>query len=298
VTDRAVLPAAQAADGDPARDDQDDLTSLRAILLGPAEAEIQRLQRRLDDRYAQARDLSAVLPQALVHCSADPELARALAPPVEQAITASVRRDPKPLADAIFPIIGPAIRKAVAASLAAMVESMNRTLEHSVSWRAIRWRLEARRTGRTFGEVVLLHTLLYRIEQVFLIHRKTGLLLQYVRANPTAGADAQMVSAMLTAIRDFAQDSFRTADHDSLDSFEVGELSVWIEQGPEAVIAAVIRGNAPKDFRRTLQDAVERVHLQVGEALAAFSGDAQPFDATRPILEDCREPGCCRSSPP
>ena len=97
-----------------------------------------------------------------MHCSADPELARALAPPVEKAITASVRRDPKPLADAIFPIIGPAIRKAVAASLAAMVESMNRTLEHSVSWRAIRWRLEARRTGRTFGEVVLLHTLLYR----------------------------------------------------------------------------------------------------------------------------------------
>ena len=247
-----------------------------SILLGPAEAEIQRLQGRLDDRYAQARDVSAVLPQALVHCSADPELARALAPPVEKAITASVRRDPKPLADAIFPIIGPAIRKAVAASLAAMVESMNRTLEHSVSWRAIRWRLEARRTGRTFGEVVLLHTLLYRVEQVFLIHRKTGLSAAARPREPDRrGADAQMVSAMLTAIRDFAQDSFRTADHDSLDAFEVGELSVWIEQGPEAVIAAVIRGNAPKDFRRTLQDAVERVHLQFGEALAAFNGDAQ-----------------------
>ena len=87
-----------------------------------------------------------------------------------------------------------------------------------------------------------------------------------------------MVSAMLTAIRDFAQDSFRTADHDSLEAFEVGELSVWIEQGPEAVIAAVIRGNAPKDFRRTLQDAVERVQLQFGEPLAAFDGDAQAFD--------------------
>ena len=111
---------------------------------------------------------------------------------------------------------------------------------------------------------------------MFLIHRKTGLLLQHVRAGPTARcADAQMVSAMLTAIRDFAQDSFRTAEQDSLDALEVGELSVWIEQGPEAVIAAVIRGNAPKDFRRTLQDAVERVHLQFGEALAAFSGDAQ-----------------------
>jgi outer membrane protein OmpA-like peptidoglycan-associated protein len=286
VSDRAVLPPAHA-DSTPAGEDPDDLTSLRSILLAPAEAQIQRLQARLDDRYSQARDVSAVLPQALVHCSADPELARALAPPVEKAITASVRRDPKPLADAIFPIIGPAIRKAVAASLAAMLESMNRTLEHSVSWRAIRWRLEARRTGRTFAEVVLLHTLLYRVEQVFLIHRKTGLLLHHVRASPAGVADAQMVSAMLTAIRDFAQDSFRTADHDSLDSFDVGELSVWIEQGPEAVIAAVIRGNAPKDFRQTLQHAVERVQLQFGEPLAAFDGDAQAFAAARPILEEC-----------
>ncbi len=287
MSDRAVLPPAPPAEGSPAREDQDDLTSLRAILLGPTEAEIQRLQARLDDRYAQARDVSAVLPQALVHCSADPELGRALAPPVEKAITASVRRNPKPLADAIFPIIGPAIRKAVAASLAAMVESMNRTLEHSVSWRAIQWRLEARRTDRTFGEVVLLHTLLYRIEQVFLIHRKTGLLLQHVRANTSEVADAQMVSAMLTAIRDFARDSFRTAEHESLEAFEVGELSVWIEQGPEAIVAAVIRGNAPKEFRRTLQDAVERVHLQFGEALAAFDGDAKALDGTRPILEEC-----------
>jgi OOP family OmpA-OmpF porin len=96
-----------------------------------------------------------------------------------------------------------------------------------------------------------------------------------------------MVSAMMTAIRDFAQDSFRTAEHASLDHFEIGDLSVWIEQGPEAVIAAVIRGTAPKDFRRTLQDAVERVHLQFGDALASFKGDAQPFDAARPILEEC-----------
>jgi outer membrane protein OmpA-like peptidoglycan-associated protein len=287
VSNRAVLPPAPPAEGPPDRDEPDDLTSLREILLGPTEAQIQRLQARLDDRYSQARDVSAVLPQALVHCSAEPELARALAPPVEKAITASVRRNPKPLADAIFPIIGPAIRKAVAASLAAMVESMNRSLEHSVSWRAVQWRLEARRTGRTFGEVVLLHTLLYRIEQVFLIHRKTGLLLQHVRANTSEGADAQMVSAMLTAIRDFAQDSFRTGEHESLESFEVGDLSVWIEQGPEAIVAAVIRGNAPKEYRRTLQDAVERVHLQFGEALTTFDGDARAFDAARPILEEC-----------
>ena len=43
MTDRAVLPPAPPADGLPARDDPDDLTSLRAILLGPTEAEIKRI---------------------------------------------------------------------------------------------------------------------------------------------------------------------------------------------------------------------------------------------------------------
>ena len=287
MADQAVLPPGRETVDPAAHDEVDDLASLRAILVGPAEQKLQALQARIDDRFAQARDVGAVLPQALLHRASDPELARALTPPVERAITASVRRDPKPLADALFPVIGPAIRKAVAASLASMVESLNRSLEHSVSARALQWRLEAFRTGKSFGEIVLLKTLLFRVEQVFLIHRKTGLLLQHVRAGPAPVEDAQLVSAMLTAIRDFVQDSFRTPDQDSLDALKVGELSIWIEQGPGAILAAVIRGNAPPSLRLTLQQALETVHLQHAEALEAFTGDSQPFDATRPILEEC-----------
>ena len=62
-----------------------------------------------------------------------PTSSRALTPSLERAITASVRRNPRPLADALFPVMGPAIRKAVAHGLAGMVESFNRTLELSLS---------------------------------------------------------------------------------------------------------------------------------------------------------------------
>ena len=61
---------------------------------------------------------------------------------VEEAITASVRRNPQPLADALFPVIGPAIRKAIQHALATMMESFNRSVEHSLSWRALQWRLD------------------------------------------------------------------------------------------------------------------------------------------------------------
>ena len=63
-----------------------------------------------------------------------------------------------------------------------MLESLNTTLEHSLSWRSLRWRLDARRTGKSFAEIVLLNTLVYRVEQVFLIHRPSGLLLQHLTA--------------------------------------------------------------------------------------------------------------------
>lgn len=288
MADRAVHSAGRDAASASTRDGPDeDLQSLRSILIGPTERQLHDLQARVDDRFAHAREVGAVLPQALLNRARDPELARALTPSVEQAITASVRRDPKPLADAIFPVMGPAIRKAVAASLAAMVESLNRTLEHSVSWRALQWRIEALRTGKPFGEIVLLHTLLYRVEQVFLIHRKTGLLLQHVRAGPAEVEDAQMVSAMLTAIRDFVQDSFRVPAQDSLDGLQVGELSVWVEEGPAAILAVVIRGKAPREQRVVLQRAIETIHLQHAESLEAFDGDAQPFASTRPVLEEC-----------
>lgn len=260
---------------------------LRTLLVGPEQRQLRALQTRLDDPVAQARDVSRVLPTAVELRASDPHLKRALAPTIEESIAASVRRNPQPLADALFPIIGPAIRKAIASTLNGMLESLNTTLEHSLSWRSLRWRLDARRTGRSFAEIVLLNTLVYRVEQVFLIHRPSGLLLQHVTAGGADTRDADMVSGMLTAIRDFVQDSFHVPADEGLQTLRVGELSVWIEQGPHALVAAVIRGTAPPELRITLQQAVEGVHARWPEELGAFDGDASRYKGAVPLLEAC-----------
>ena len=253
----------------------------------------QRCRSRLDDRDAPRRRTSArCCRRCCCEHAHDPQLARALTPPLEEAITASVKRNPKPLADALFPVMGPAIRKAVSASLAGMVESLNRTLEQALSRRSIRWRLEAMRTGKSFAEVVLLKTLLYRVEQVFLIDRRSGLLLQHVQAGSGVVQDADMVSGMLTAIRDFVQDSFKVGEADSLEALKVGELSVWIEPGPHAIVAAVIRGSAPRDFRPTLQDAVETDPSAVRRAARAIRRRRQHARRRR----DRRSKPVCSSS--
>jgi OOP family OmpA-OmpF porin len=265
----------------------EDFAELRAIIVGPEQRELLELQAHLFDPDVRTRDVSRVLPEALALRANDPQLTRALTPSVEEAITASVRRNPRPLADALFPVIGPAIRKAIVHTLASMMESLNRTVEHSLSWRAVQWRWTALRTGKPFAEIVLLNTLQFRVEQVFLVHRETGLLLQHVSSDPGAGQGADQISAMLTAIQDFVRDSFQAGGGESLDALRVGDLAVIIEQGPYAILAGVIRGTAPDTLRTMFQDALETVHLQLGPELQAFTGDSAPFERARPNLEAC-----------
>ncbi len=234
--------------------------------------------------------MSRVLPWAItLRPPDDKELPTALLPAVEQAIQTSVKRNPVALANALYPVLGPSIRKSLSNWLQGLIQSFNQTLERSLSIRGLKWRLEAWRTGRPFAEVVLLHTLRYRVEQVFLIQKDSGLVLQHIVAPTIAAQDPDLVSGMLTAIQDFVKDSFRGQKGDELDALTVAELSVSIERGPEAVLAAVIRGNAPAEMRPKLQGVLERVHSEKGEELRSFDGDAAPFEAIRPLLETCFE---------
>lgn len=236
----------------------------------------------------QSESVSEVLPSALRKSARrDNKLAEATLPIVEENIKISAKRNPRVLAEAIFPIIGPAVRKAIAEALSQMVQSLNQTLEHSFSPRGLKWRLEAMRTGRPFGEIVLLNTLLYRVEQVFLIHKDTGILLEHVSIDPAASEDGDMVSAMLTAIQDFVHDSFKSSDDATLDSLKVRDLSVWIEYGPDTILAAVIRGDAPLTLRETLLEAIEQIQFDFESEFGNFKGDSSDFNRAEPILRRC-----------
>lgn len=248
-------------------------------------------QKQLDELrriLIQPKEVSDVLPTAVVQSSnANGQLAEATLPIVEENIRESAKRNPEKLAEALFPVIGPAVRKAIAEALSAMMQSLNQTLEHSISPQGWRWRMEAWRTGKQFSEVVLLNTLLYRVEQVFLIHKETGLLLQHASVKTDENQDADMVSAMLTAIQDFAQDSFKSSEQATLDALQLNDLAVWIERSPDLILAAVIRGNAPLTLRQTFDEAIEQIQFTQKFELVKFQGDAAPFDKTRPILQEC-----------
>ena len=266
----------------------DSLKRLREMLLGPFQAQLDHMQERLDNPDLQAKAVSRVLPEAIsLRSSQDKTMVTALEPVTEEAIKASIKKNRQIFVDVLFPVMGPAIRKAIAEAIRAMVQNFNQILEYSLSKQGLKWRFEALRTRKPLAEVILLHTLVYQVEQVFLIHKNTGLELHHVVSKSAVAQDPDLISGMLTAIKDFVQDSFGASKHEALETMRVGERSIWIEHGRQAILAAVIQGNPPVELQSVLRESLDDIHLKKTDQLASFDGDTASFEEIGYVLDNC-----------
>ena len=273
----------------PAPDDPD-LVALRQLMFQRELALLEQLNARLDDPNLHAKDVSNVVAEALLlRAHKDDKLARVLEPLVGKIFKHSLGKDRYAFANVLFPIMGPAIRRSIAETFRSMLESLNKSVEMSLSWKGLRWRIEAWRTGKPFSEVVLLHTLVYRVEQIFFIHGATGLVLAHVVDDGVASQDADMVSAMLTAIQDFVRDCFTGDKDSSLEQLQLEEFTILVEKSPLAYLACVVRGTPPVEFRQKLRSTLELLLVDCGDALDDYNGDSTPFLPARRLLEDCLE---------
>ena len=267
---------------------ESELATLRRLLMGPDYEKLLKHKITLENPELLAKHISPVVSEALnLRSKHDSSLQQTLNPIITQALLDSVSKDPKPIADALYPIMGPAIRKSINATMNQMMSNFNELLEQSVSPKSWQWRFDAWRTGRSYSEVVLANNLVFQVEQVFLIHRETGLLLQHVLADTAISKDPDMVSGMLTAIQDFTSDSFSVEENSGLSTLKLGDLTVLIEQGPSAVLAAVIRGTVPQGMQTVLSETLESIHHQESKHLQHYDGDPDKFEHLQQELANC-----------
>lgn len=280
-------PGDRAATGSPANGaGAAEFADLRRMLIGTELDQIAGLQKRLDDPDVRSGETGRVLPAA-VKAASGKRLREALEPVFEKSFQNSVRKHPREISDAIYPVMGPAIRASIAAAIREFAESLNQIVEKSASWRAIRWRIESRVTGRPFTDILLTRSLLYSVEQVFLIHRESGVMLLHMAAQSAVVKDADMVSGMFTAIQDFVSDSF-TEGGQELETIDVGRYKLWIQYGSKALLVGAVSGTAPVELKGVFRSALEGIHATLFAALDNFKqDDLSVFEPARPYLESC-----------
>ncbi|HWF09662.1 MAG TPA: OmpA family protein [Bryobacteraceae bacterium] len=262
------------------------LSQLRELLVGQEIEDLASIQERLANPAKRIDDVAQILPEAIKSAKTK-SLRDALEPVVEKTFHSSVRKNPKELADAIYPIIGPAIRSSIAAAIRDFAETLNQIVEKSASLRSIKWRIESLMTGKPFSEILLARSLLYSVEQVFLIHRENGLLLQHAAAHGAVLKDADMISGMLTAIQDFLSDSFSQSGQD-LETVDAGRFKLWLTYGTKVMLVAAVSGAAPVELKQVFRKALDEIEETLQPQIAAFKqGDVSVFEPAQPILARC-----------
>src|SRR5688572_30697954 len=266
----------------------DDLQVLREVLVGPEQVRLEQIEHALSTPEM----IGEVLPEAVAHAShvRPVELATAIAKPVTSALRSVARREPELFGEILAPTIGTAVRRAVTDALAAMLQRMNQVLERGLSLHSIKWRIEAKRTGRSFAEVVLAHSLVYRVEWAVLIHTESSLVLEQAAAPDAASGAPDQISAMLQAISSFVSEAFQHATPGGeLHTLQVGDLAVWIERDPAFTLAVAIRGVPPLALRARLRKTIDRVRTLHHEEIADRVPDVTSFADTHALLVDCLE---------
>ncbi|MBF0449619.1 MAG: OmpA family protein [Candidatus Magnetomorum sp.] len=262
-----------------------ELDELRDLLLGPEKRDLNHIKKRLDDPTLRAIEISRVLPEAIAHrISRDKKLSKALHPVIEDSVDSYLRTHSQAISDAIVPVMGESLKTAVYIKVRNKLESINDFFVRNFSPKGIRWRIESIRSKKTMDEIIHFHTLRYRVEQVFIIHRDSGSVLQHVSEfKDEAIEEANMFSETLKAI----QSSATHINDPSVNSLQLGNHTVWVEQGTHLMLAGVIRGTPSFELRQVFKKTLNKIEDDLREELNQFEGNAEPFRSCDDLLKSC-----------
>ncbi|NOX62221.1 MAG: hypothetical protein GXP42_09805, partial [Chloroflexi bacterium] len=257
------------------------LETLRSVLLAQDRATIEDLRRELnalkgkvDDAERLIEMIEPLLVEALAkQTSAQPDaFAEAIRPALALGLRRQIQEDRESIVAVLAPIIGRTIQRAIAEALENLARQVDARMQRLFSISG-QWRLlKARLRGIDDPLLVLRDSLPWRTEHVFLIHNETGMVLAQ-DGDGAAMQDADLIAAMLTAIRSFARESFRGPAADALHEIRYGDKLILLEEGARAYLALVGEGVPPPTIRAQMRDVLADIHVQDEAHLAKFRGD-------------------------
>ncbi len=239
---------------------------LKSLLLKEELQLLNQLEQKLLSKEQFTKEVSDVLSNAIKRAqSKNKNLEKELYIPIRKGVTKAFVENKQSIIDALLPIMGQLIRKTVTNSIKQFVTDINRTLELGFSAKAIKWRWQALRSDCTFAEILFQKTIRYQVTELFLIRQTNGLLIEHAGHSETA-KDNSAVSAMLTAIQGFIEDSFN--EHDSaLQRVTIKNKDYIVTSGPTAYLAAVIKGAPTQRLETKLQQAIENIHAEFSDQI-------------------------------
>ena len=204
------------------------------------------------------------------------DLVDAVSPVLSEAIQVQIRDSRQSLVEALFPIIGEMAQRYIGEFFHELQRNIDARLKSSFGPERFARRTQARLRGVSVSELEMRDALPFHVREIFVIQSGSGLLLARNGSGdePGEGIDSDLISGMLTAVRDFMHDSFgRQGETTPMDEIQYGQQRIIIQDGRLCYLAVVLSGIEPPGFRAELRRYLNRLHSDQREVLENFSGD-------------------------
>lgn len=186
------------------------------------------------------------------------QVADAIAPILVEGMKREIKNSRDEMVDALYPIMGRLVSAYVSSAVADVMNQTNQRLESGLSGRFLYLRAKALLTGRSYQELAIADRQMFRIGELMLIRRGSGVLIDHLKlddddaaAVPTTSHDSALVSGVVAAIHDFAQDAF-SGNKSTLRSVDMGDETIYLRATSGLILAVIGRGKARRKLERAL----------------------------------------------
>ena len=202
------------------------------------------------------------------------DIVEAIGPVMAESIRVQIREERHDMIEALYPIIGQTVQRAVQEFARDLQRNIDHRLQTRFGPQSMFRVFGARLLGVSPSELALRDALPFSISELFLIQRDSGLLLAHYHPSHLKPSDSDLISGMLTAIRDLARDSFaKDGRYEELEEIQYGEQRIILQNGPAAYLAVVIEGIEPTGFRADVHTFVSELHVYHERAFNRYEGD-------------------------
>ena len=286
-------------------EDEQALEALREILVGhysdrvidlneeldQVHSVLTLLEEQINDKDALVETITPIIAKSIrtsIRDSRD-EMVDALNPIIAESIRASITDSRGQMIDALYPIMGSLVTRAVSEAMQDLARKIDSQMRRTMSFEAIKRRFVAQAHGVSNADIIIRDSMPFEVIEVFLIHRETGILLLYLADTDDDQAnseiDSELISGMLTAIQDFAQDAFGRGEESDLSEVHSGGKEILIESTQAVYIAVVSKGIEPVGYRATVREMLYEIDQRYNHLLKEFNGDVTQFSAAQVQLD-------------
>ena len=211
---------------------------------------VEKIHKTLDEPEELAPKVNPIVDKKIEAFVA--EMPGKLSPIITEALKKEIKNSQDAVVEALFPIVGKLIKRYIANEIKLLTESINEKLNSAFSFKNFFRKFFGK---KDLAEEIIVSTKSPQLKQIFIIEKKSGLLIAEYAKNEEETMDEELIAGMLTAIKSFVEDAFLKSD-ENLENITYESYTLHIQNFYNYYIAAVIEGVYTSKVKNILEDKI------------------------------------------